>query len=767
MAKFHPFAVSIPHVIYACLGGFVVLFGMFSLFLREKLYIGEACWAFGFGIAIGPYGANILDPRGWSSEDQHPATVTLEFTRVVLAVGVFAAGVELPKAYMAKHWKSLLFLLGPVMTWGWFVSAAFIYALIPGLNFLSSLAIAACFTPTDPILAQAVIGGKYASQHVPAHIRHLIAAEAGCNDGAAYPFLYIALYLVLDNTNGNAIRDWFLLLWLYQITFGVLVGALIGYAFRHLMKFCEKRDLIDRHSYVAQYLALSLFTIGLATLLGTDDLLAAFCCGTAFAWDGFFNKRTEESVFSTVVDLLFNITAFIYVGAWMPFSSFQNADLSLSVWRLVVLAVLVLLFRRLPIMLILYRWIPDVKTFREALFTGHFGPMGIGAIYISTLAAQTLSRGVGSPPDQVETLRESIQPITAFIVLSSILIHGLSIPSFSLGRRIHMLSRTWSRQSSTNHLTDWTNQATLVTRPDQVVINHDREDQHSNSENRKWTPMERTDSGLSSQSHTFPAPRALGKKDTAVLIEGKRAEESSIVEWLEGPHKVIERHTGPGEEVEVEVIQNWQSPDADTSRFYLSHANVYEHLNTYLAKLSHTRFRNPISSRCNEGGINPSGVDAPAAKGPSDLSKAQLDAFAEDLNHSSQSLVSHRDINDTPLGDGNRPFHPCRNDTFDLQRGCPSRSDLPQAYASYDELRGRPANIHQGSKSQLDGIRALHANHYAHRGNSPSRSIRFREEPLPGRSSGTSTPKYSSVFRYGSPSGGESSVPSTPPPEMA
>jgi sodium/hydrogen antiporter len=37
--------------------------------------------------------------------------------------------------------------------------------------------------------------------------------------------------------------------------------------------------------------------------------------------------------------------------------------------------ILVLLLRRLPIILALYRWIPDIKTFREAIFAGHFGPM--------------------------------------------------------------------------------------------------------------------------------------------------------------------------------------------------------------------------------------------------------------------------------------------------------------------------------------------------------------------------------------------------------
>jgi NhaP-type Na+/H+ or K+/H+ antiporter len=101
------------------------------------------------------------------------------------------------------------------------VSAALIYALIPGLNFLSSLAVAACLTPTDPILAAAVIGGKYADKHVPAHIRHLLAAESGCNDGAAFPFLYIALYLILDRNTGDAIHDWFLFLWLCEFSFSL------------------------------------------------------------------------------------------------------------------------------------------------------------------------------------------------------------------------------------------------------------------------------------------------------------------------------------------------------------------------------------------------------------------------------------------------------------------------------------------------------------------------------------------------------------------
>lgn len=116
-------------------------------------------------------------------------------------------------------------------------------------------------------------------------------------------------------------------------------------------------------------------------MLPTPNRLLTLC-------SGFFNKATEDAVFSNVIDLLFNCAAFIYIGAFIPFDQFQQAasgvslftwqpamadPLQLTVWRLVVLAICILLFRRLPVILALYRWIPDIKTFREAAFTGWFG----------------------------------------------------------------------------------------------------------------------------------------------------------------------------------------------------------------------------------------------------------------------------------------------------------------------------------------------------------------------------------------------------------
>ena len=45
------------------------------------------------------------------------------------------------------------------------------------------------------------------------------------------------------------------------------------------MRLSQRKGYINSESYVAQYLALAFFTIGVCRTLGVDDLLAAFAAG--------------------------------------------------------------------------------------------------------------------------------------------------------------------------------------------------------------------------------------------------------------------------------------------------------------------------------------------------------------------------------------------------------------------------------------------------------------------------------------------------------
>jgi hypothetical protein len=45
------------------------------------------------------------------------------------------------------------------------------------------------------------------------------------------------------------------------------------------MKFAHRKGFLDQESYLAQYIALAMFTTGAVKSLGNDDLLAAFAAG--------------------------------------------------------------------------------------------------------------------------------------------------------------------------------------------------------------------------------------------------------------------------------------------------------------------------------------------------------------------------------------------------------------------------------------------------------------------------------------------------------
>jgi NhaP-type Na+/H+ or K+/H+ antiporter len=52
--------------------------------------------------------------------------------------------------------------------------------------------------------------------------------------------------------------------------------------------------------------------------------LGVSCSNDPADVSGFFNKATEDAVFSNVIDLLFNSAAFIYIGAILPFDDFNS-----------------------------------------------------------------------------------------------------------------------------------------------------------------------------------------------------------------------------------------------------------------------------------------------------------------------------------------------------------------------------------------------------------------------------------------------------------
>lgn len=246
------------------------LTGLF-VFLLQKANISSVISTVA-GVIFSPHATNLLKPLEYASGDELTLdSITLYFSRLVLGVQLVLAGIQLPSRYLKKEWKSLSLLLGPGMCFMWLATSLLVWGLVPHISFLHALAVAACVTPTDPVLSNSIVKGRFADKNIPRELQRIIIAESGANDGLGYPFLLLPLYLIQFTGEGGAGQTggaakamgyWFGITWGYVIIMSVLYGALVGWLFKEALHWAEERKYVDRESFLifAITLAVSLLS---------------------------------------------------------------------------------------------------------------------------------------------------------------------------------------------------------------------------------------------------------------------------------------------------------------------------------------------------------------------------------------------------------------------------------------------------------------------------------------------------------------------------
>ncbi|KAM0356330.1 hypothetical protein ACHAP4_006908 [Fusarium culmorum] len=449
------------NVVLAVLGAFMTLYGVISVKLKQQWYLGEALPAMLVGIILGPVSAKFLDSERWgSAEPGQTADIALGLMRVVIGVQLVIAGYQLPAKYNIKRWKDMLICLLPVMTLMWLCTTACIMATIPKLKVLGAMVIASCVTCTDPVLSQAVAKGPFADKYVPRHLREIISSEAGANDGFGFPFLMFATYLMrhahegpagdidaakmlharaedvgrLGGGVGEAMKNWFLETWLYYVVLGMVYGAVVGYISCRSIKFALRRSWIDEQSYLLFPVAIGLFIIGTCGAIGTNDLVACFVAGNLLNWDGNFLAETyrRHDEVNHCLDVLLNFGGFMFIGTAIPWAEFHDPDgTGLTIGRLFGLGFMVLIFRRIPAIIVLYKLMPKVvQNMKEALFMGYFGPIGVGAVFYREHMRHLFPHPENADQEENDMLNVT-GPVIYWLVLFSIVVHGLSIPALN------------------------------------------------------------------------------------------------------------------------------------------------------------------------------------------------------------------------------------------------------------------------------------------------------------------------------------------------
>ena len=183
-----------------------------------------------------------------------------------------------------------------------------------------------------------------------------------------------------------------------------------------------------------------LFIVGTCGMLGSDDVLACFIAGNVFTIEyvvqsccsrcsansrhlsDWFRLETLDDSLQPTIDMLLNLSIFMWFGAVCPWQIFRDNNV-IPLYRLVFLGVLVLLFRRLPVIFAMHKWIPQIEEKHQAVFVGFFGPIGVSAVFYLYISLEWL-RGVTGPDGAMRAdaaaLSETMMVVVWFLAISSI-----------------------------------------------------------------------------------------------------------------------------------------------------------------------------------------------------------------------------------------------------------------------------------------------------------------------------------------------------------
>ncbi len=333
--------------------------------------------------------------------------VTSEFAVII---ALFGTGIRIDRIAGRGLWTPTVRLLAIAMPLCMIAVAGI--ATLTGLALGSAILLAAVLAPTDPVLAADVqVGAPLKGREHP--VRFALTAEAGLNDGLAFPFVYLAIIVATAGLDLSAWGwEWLGFYLVYKIAVGALAGAAAGWLLgRALFSFPRHNPLAETGSGVIA-MAGVLFTYGMTELFEGYGFIAAFVMGAVLRRqerEHEFHVRLHS--FSEALEHAFTAILLVLLGGAIP-------DLVPYLgWREAVIgAALIFLIRPAFGMLAL---IGTDLTVKQRGVVAFYGVRGMGSIYYLAYAAGEI--------DLQDT--GHLWASVVFAIVLSTLVHGFSAGS--------------------------------------------------------------------------------------------------------------------------------------------------------------------------------------------------------------------------------------------------------------------------------------------------------------------------------------------------
>lgn len=393
--------------------GLILLAAVFALSRQaDRPFTSAVVYLFlGAGVSIGlhTFGVDLLEPI----ED---ASVIERAAEFAVIVALFSAGLRLDRPLGWREWSSTVRLIAIVMplTIG---GVALFGSEVMGLSAGAAILLGAVLAPTDPVLASDVqVGPPGEREERETHFA--LTSEAGLNDGFAFPFLFLGVFVASSETGWFG--EWVAADVVYAVAAGIAIGAAGGYLLSTVTDAARTRNwlLAEYDGWLAVAAVLAIY--GLTELAGAYGFLAAFAGGLTFRRRkeaGEHHRRVHQG--GEIVERLTELTLVLMLGSTITIAGLGMPEL--SGWMLV--PVLLLLIRPLSVLI---AFTGSRLPLADRLFIGWFGIRGIGSFYY---VAAAIGTGVLSAAEA-----ERIYWTVIVCAGVSILLHGIT--STPLAKRL-------------------------------------------------------------------------------------------------------------------------------------------------------------------------------------------------------------------------------------------------------------------------------------------------------------------------------------------
>jgi sodium/hydrogen antiporter len=327
-------------------------------------------------------------------------------TEIVVIISVFACGLKAKPRFGDRRWRAPLLLasVGMIVSIG-LVSVVGYWL---GLSIGAAIMLGSILAPTDPVLASAVQVGD---EEDGDSLRFALTAEAGLNDGSAFPFLLLGLGLIGHHALGEFGSRWLLV----DIVYKIVAAAIVGFIFAYIgSKLVVRAKSKSQDSFVLdEFFGLGLLFVSYGVCLALDcyGFVAAFVAGVIFRISE--RKELEASdekpsgtgiiAFNENIEKVGEFVTIVFIGSLLKLSYFS--------WQNVVLALsLLFLIRPLSVYLSFTRLRPIRKN-----LAAWFGVRGVGSVFYLAYAVNK----IGWSGEM-----EAIYEIVLVTIALSVLLHG-------------------------------------------------------------------------------------------------------------------------------------------------------------------------------------------------------------------------------------------------------------------------------------------------------------------------------------------------------